>query len=691
MTKHTAIHTLAAASLLAILSASAHAIVLPPSEDTSGVTTFAGKPPVVTKTLLTTASGAATTLPVSKTRTAFIRFDAGSAGITADTVTEARLTFFLPAVAKAGDLTLHLVTQDWQETFTGLARTQPTVALPFTTIPATAVIKKQFVIVNVTTQVKAWLASPAGDFGFAVASPDGIANVLLGAKEGPGSGYPAMLEIDVASTGPSVSSSLILPATSSPSVGVISQSGTPLLHTFGVGNFFAGALAGNFTMTGDSNTATGFNAFLFNTTGEANTASGANALYSNTTGEANTATGRSALLDNTTGSFNTATGRSALFSNQTGDFNTATGASALKANTTGDDNTATGSAALLNNTTGIQNTATGRTALATNTDGNYNTATGSAALFNNTTGSENTATGQNALGTNTTGSKNTANGSSVLLLNTTGIENTAAGSNALFNNTTGNRNTASGSEALRSNITGANNTASGQNALYSNTTGDFNSASGANALNVNTTGSGNTASGVYALYSNTTGTNNTAIGNSANVLSGNLTNATAIGAGAVVNASNKIRLGSASVTVLECQVGLTITSDRTKKENFLPVDGAVVLEKIRALELTSWNFIGQDEKSFRHYGPMAQDYFAAFGHDAIGTSGTETTINSGDMAGIMMSAIKELATENAALKQQLALQSAREKAIEARLARLEQTAPTTSLPVKVAFTAEAPR
>ena len=32
---------------------------------------------------------------------------------------------------------------------------------------------------------------------------------------------------------------------------------------------------------------------------------------------------------------------------------------------------------------------------------------------------------------------------------------------------------------------------------------------------------------------------------------------------------------------------------------------------------------------------MAQDFFAAFGHDAVGQIGTETTINSGDMAGIL--------------------------------------------------------
>jgi len=40
--------------------------------------------------------------------------------------------------------------------------------------------------------------------------------------------------------------------------------------------------------------------------------------------------------------------------------------------------------------------------------------------------------------------------------------------------------------------------------------------------------------------------------------------------------------------------------------------------------------------------PVAQEFFAAFGDDGVGTIGTETTINIGDMAGIMMVAIQAL-------------------------------------------------
>ena len=105
--------------------------------------------------------------------------------------------------------------------------------------------------------------------------------------------------------------------------------------------------------------------------------------------------------------------------------------------------------------------------------------------------------------------------------------------------------------------------------------------------------------------------------------------------------------------MIEGQVPYTFTSDKNQKENFQSVDGEAVLRKIGGLNVTSWNYIGHDPQQFRHYGPVAQEFFAAFGHDGFGTIGTETTINSGDMAGILMIAIQALekrTAENAELK-----------------------------------------
>jgi uncharacterized coiled-coil protein SlyX len=266
--------------------------------------------------------------------------------------------------------------------------------------------------------------------------------------------------------------------------------------------------------------------------------------------------------------------------------------------------------------------------------------------------------------------ENTSLGTGALQNNTTGETNTAIGFNALFNNNVGDGNTASGDNALSSNTTGSGNTASGSSALSSNTTANGNTASGLQALWSNTTGEFNTASGAFALFSNTTGTLNTAIGANAEVAAGDLTNATAIGHGAIVDASNKIRLGNDAVTVIEGQVALTFVSDKNKKENFQPVNGEAVLEKIRGLALSSWNFTGHDPQAFRHYGPMAQDFFAAFGHDGVGQIGSETTINSGDLAGILMSAVQALEKRTTELNETVAAQAQELAALKAQNARL---------------------
>jgi hypothetical protein len=85
-----------------------------------------------------------------------------------------------------------------------------------------------------------------------------------------------------------------------------------------------------------------------------------------------------------------------------------------------------------------------------------------------------------------------------------------------------------------------------------------------------------------------------------------------------------------------------IMSDINKKENFIPVNGEDFLQKIASLNLTSWNYKGQDPKTFRHYGPMAQDFFRAFGKDSLGTIGTDTTINQADFDGVNLIAIQAL-------------------------------------------------
>lgn len=113
-------------------------------------------------------------------------------------------------------------------------------------------------------------------------------------------------------------------------------------------------------------------------------------------------------------------------------------------------------------------------------------------------------------------------------------------------------------------------------------------------------------------------------------------------------------------------------SDVKRKENFMPVNGESFLQKISNLNLTSWNYIGQDKRTFRHYGPMAQDFFAAFGKDDHGTIGCDTLINQQDFLGVNLIAIQALEKRTADLKTENDELKKKNSSLEARLEKLEK-------------------
>jgi hypothetical protein len=187
-------------------------------------------------------------------------------------------------------------------------------------------------------------------------------------------------------------------------------------------------------------------------------------------------------------------------------------------------------------------------------------------------GTGNTFLGTNAGNFTTTGSYNAASGYQALSANTTGNWNTAGGHQALSANTTGFGNTASGSWALSANTTGYGNTASGRSALALN----------CNGVSSDCTANHNTALGNLAgvtstsANANVTGANNTFVGAySGPGTSTQLDNATAIGANAVVGASNALVLGSingVNGATSSVNVGIGTQSPKTRLE---VVDGDV--------------------------------------------------------------------------------------------------------------------
>lgn len=79
-------------------------------------------------------------------------------------------------------------------------------------------------------------------------------------------------------------------------------------------------------------------------------------------------------------------------------------------------------------------------------------------------------------------------------------------------------------------------------------------------------------------------------------------------------------------------------SDRNNKANFGAVDGVAVLNTLISLPIETWNYTTQDT-AIRHMGPMAQDWYAAFG---LGEG--ETTITGVDADGVALAAIQGLYT-----------------------------------------------
>jgi trimeric autotransporter adhesin len=405
--------------------------------------------------------------------------------------------------------------------------------------------------------------------------------------------------------------------------------------TSGTSNTAVGHSAGTAVTTGVGTTFVGFEAGIANTTAGDNTAIGYQALHTATTLGMNVAVGYQALYTvhtlcgSCTGGLNTAVGYQALknsdayggcalgfnagLNNTIGCGIIAIGEEAMKANTEGDYNLAIGAHALASNTLMDWNVAIGNWALNaqaySSAFSSHNVAVGNWALQHNnptssSNGLNNTAVGDYALATNTTGASNTAIGLYASYLNATGSYTVSCGTSAGYNNTAS-HGTFVGAFAGQSNTTGDGNTFVGYSAGNANQTADNNTfvgvsagtvstaagntGVGLNALAATTSGASNTGFGYHAGDVNTTGTQNTFVGYNANASGAALSNATAVGNGAVTNATNKVRIGNTSVTVIEGQVAWTWPSDARFKENVSETD-IQGLDFILKLRPVSYNF-----------------------------------------------------------------------------------------------------
>lgn len=102
----------------------------------------------------------------------------------------------------------------------------------------------------------------------------------------------------------------------------------------------------------------------------------------------------------------------------------------------------------------------------------------------------------------------------------------------------------------------------------------------------------------------------------------------------------------------------TNASDRNLKENFVPVDGELVLARLASIPLTTWNYRSQSP-TVRHLGPMAQDFAAAF---HLGES--DRAISTIDASGVALAAAQALEVRTRELQKENDELRARLEALE---------------------------
>ncbi len=346
----------------------------------------------------------------------------------------------------------------------------------------------------------------------------------------------------------------------------------------------------NLGQNSGGNVLLGFQAGKALTSGTQNLMLGANSGPATTTGSNNLFLGGGSGGANVGGSNNLFLGVNSGTANVGGNFNVFAGSSSGAANTSGSSNLFVGWVSGFNNTSGGSNIFLGQASGYNNTSASNNLFLGYASGYSNATGSDNLFSGSYSGYSNTSGSDNLFSGSYSGNANTTGTGNLFLGHYSGFQSSTGNYNLFLG-----------------YNSGYANSIGAQNVFTGNSSGTANTTGSNNVFYGANSGLNNTTGSNNLALGTGADFPSGSvLTNATAIGYNAVASASNKVRLGNTSVTVIEGQVPFSNPSDaRFKYQVQANVPGLRFITKLRPV---TYRFDAGKLDAFTRTGVLAPGF-----------------------------------------------------------------------------------
>src|SRR5271165_3049969 len=145
--------------------------------------------------------GSATTLGVESSETTFIQFDLSAipSAYTSADITKATLKLYVNAVTTAGSFNVDYVNGTWTESKIDASNAPALGTTIAASVPLVTADKNQYILVDVTAAVQAWLSGTAND-GLALVGNSPL-NASFDSKENTTTSHPAELDIVFAGGG----------------------------------------------------------------------------------------------------------------------------------------------------------------------------------------------------------------------------------------------------------------------------------------------------------------------------------------------------------------------------------------------------------------------------------------------------------------------------------------------------------
>ncbi|MGH2548273.1 MAG: DNRLRE domain-containing protein, partial [Thermomicrobiales bacterium] len=139
----------------------------------------------------------------STSRSSLISFDLSTlpGSITSGTVARATLKLYVASVSAAGSFDVRRVTSSWAEGAVTYATMPSLGATDVAGVAVSSGSAMNFMLVDVTAAVRAWIDSPATNYGLALVASSGSGiNITLNSKENSGAAHESTLDVEL--TGP---------------------------------------------------------------------------------------------------------------------------------------------------------------------------------------------------------------------------------------------------------------------------------------------------------------------------------------------------------------------------------------------------------------------------------------------------------------------------------------------------------